>query len=327
MRRTRTLVAALSAVLALSLVAARAHARATTVSAEGHAVIVGGNRAVARSHAIAAALRSAVGQVAGTLGGAADGDDAVTNHAVYDRAAAFVPRSTVVSEDVDGNIYQVQLSADVDVDALKRALGDRRTPAAARAGGAAGGELRNSDSVIDGKRVLVLATEQLGPHRVFGWTDVVWTPGVIHTKTTVVREVNEMGGIEATLSEVFGGAGFHVVDPQVLRGKLTPKPAFEMLDLSAGEARQIAQKSDADYVVIAKGTAQLAYHADLAGSGMQSGQGNVVARLIRVRDGKVIASTTQHAAEVHIDADTARLNAINAAARLAGEALTRKLSD
>ena len=71
-----------------------------------------------------------------------------------------------------------------------------------------------------------------------------------------------MGGIEATLAEVFGGAGFHVVDPQVLRGKLAPKPAFEMLDLSSGEARQIAEKSDADYVVIAKGTAQLAYHAD-----------------------------------------------------------------
>jgi hypothetical protein len=46
-----------------------------------------------------------------------------------------------------------------------------------------------------------------------------------------------------------------------LRGKLAPKPAFEVLDLSAGEARQIAQRSDADYVVIAKGTAQLAYHA------------------------------------------------------------------
>ena len=324
MGRTRTLSGAFVAVLAFTLIAVRAEARRATVSAEGHAVVVGGNRAVARSQAIAGALRAAVAQVAGTLGAAGDGDDTVTDHQVYDRAAAFVPRSTVVSEDVDGNIFQVQISADVDVDALRVALGDRRSPAAARAtiGGSAGGGER-----IDGKRVLILATEQLGPHRVFGWTDLVWTPGVIRTKTTVVREVNEMGGIEATLAEVFGGAGFQVVDPQVLRGKLAPKPAFEVLDLSAGAAQQIAQKSDADYVVIAKGTAQLAYHADLAGAGMQSGQGNVVARLVRVRDGKVIAGTTQHAAEVHIDADTARLNAINSAARLAAETLTRKLSD
>lgn len=309
-------------VVLVSLVALRAEARRATVAAEGRAVIVGGNKPMARSQAIASALRAAVGQVAVGLGAAGDGDDLGTDHAVYERAAAFVPRSSVVGEDVDGNIYNVQISADVDVDALKAALGDRRTPAAARThvGGGAG-------EPLDGKRVLVLATEQLGPHRVFGWTDLVWTPGVIRTKTTVVREVNDMGGIEATVAEVFGGAGFHVVDPAVLRGKLAPKPAFEALDLSSGEARQIAQKSDADYVVIAKGTAQLAYHADLAGAGMQSGQGNVVARLVRVRDGKVVGSTTQHAAEVHIDADTARLNAINSAARLAAEALTRKLSD
>jgi hypothetical protein len=322
MGRTRTLIAAFAAVVALTLLAVRAEARRATVSAEGHAVIVGGNRAVARSQAINGALRAAVGQVAGTLGAPGDGDDSVTDRAVYNRAAAFVPRSTVVSEDVDGNIFQVQISADVDVDALKVAVGERRGVGggAVRAGGGGGEKL-------DGKRVLILATEQLGPHRVFGWTDLVWTPGVIKTKTTVVREVNEMGGIEATLSDVFGGAGFSVIDPQVLRGKLAPKPAFEMLDLSNGAATQIAQKSDADYVVIAKGTAQLAYHPDLAGAGMQSGQGNVVARLVRVRDGKVVGSTTQHAAEVHIDADTARLNAINSAARLAAETLTRKLSD
>ena len=318
MRRTRTLVAALAAVLALSLLAVRAEARRATVAAEGHAVVVGGNRAVARSQAIASALRAAVGQVAGSMGAPGDGEDAATDHEVYDRAAAFVPRSTVVSEDVDGNILQVQISADVDVDALRATVGGRRGAAGARGAGA---------EKLEGKRVLILATEQLGPQHVFGWTDLVWTPGVIRTKTTVVREVTEMGGIEATLADVFGGAGFHVVDPQVLRGKLAPRPAFEMLDLSNGAAQQIAQKSDADYVVIAKGTAQLAYHGDLAGAGMQSGQGNVVARLVRVRDGRVVASTTQHAAEVHIDADTARLNAINSAARLAAEALTHKLSD
>lgn len=323
MRGTQRLWAALAAVAMATLPAAHAEARRAAVSAEGRAVIVAGNRPAARAQAINGALRAAVGQVAASLGAAADGEDGATDRAVYDRAAAFVPRSAVVSEDVDGNILQVQISADVEVDALA---------AAVRAGGAgrsraSGVERARAGEKLDGKRVLILATEQLGPQRVFGWTDVVWSPDALRTKTTMVREVNEMGGIEATLAEVFGGAGFHVVDPEVLRGKLAPKPAFEMLDLSAGEARQIAAKSDADYVVIAKGTAQLAYHAALAGGDMQSGQGNVVARLVRVRDGKVVASTTQHAAEVHIDADSARLNAINSAARLAGETLTRKLSD
>src|SRR6476620_5028742 len=126
MGRTRTLTAALLDVIAFTLLAVRAEARRATVSAEGHAVVVGGNRAMARAQAINGALRAAVGQVAGSLGAPGDGDDVATDHAVYDRAAAFVPRSTVVSEDIDGNIFQVQISADVDVDALRAAVGERR---------------------------------------------------------------------------------------------------------------------------------------------------------------------------------------------------------
>src|SRR5512147_750091 len=105
MGRTRTLIAALTAVTAFTLLAVRAEARRTTVAAEGRSVIVGGNRPVARAQAIASALRAAVGQAAASLGGAAEGDDTATDARVYGRAPEFVPRSTVVSEDVDGNIY------------------------------------------------------------------------------------------------------------------------------------------------------------------------------------------------------------------------------
>ena len=49
-----------------------------------------------------------------------------------------------------------------------------------------------------------------------------------------------------------------------------------------------------------------AYHETIAEGGMHSGQANVVARLVRVKDGKVLASSTQHAAQIHIDLDTAR---------------------
>lgn len=312
-------IAALVSTL-LVLSAAQAAEHRSTVVAEGHAAVVGANRPLARAQAIAVALRAAVAQAAAGLGAPADGEDGATDRAVYDRAAAFVPRSTVVTEDVDGHIYTVQISADVDVEALRLALRASRRQAAANSRPLAAAKTARG-------RVLVLATEQLGPRRVFGWTDLVWTPGMIRTKTTVVREVNELGGIEATMSDVFGGAGFDVIDPQVLRGKLAPRPAFEVLDLSANEARAIARKSDADYVVIAKGEAQLAAQRDLAGAGMRSGQGNVVARLVRVRDGHVVASATEHTAAVHIDPETARLQAIDGAARRAAEALVRKLDD
>jgi hypothetical protein len=174
-------------------------------------------------------------------------------------------------------------------------------------------------------RVLVLATEQLGPQRIFGWADVVWDDGGMRSHTTAVREVSELGGIEAKISEAFASSGYDVVDPHVLHGRLRPKPAFERLDLSLGEAEQVATRADAELVVIAKGVAQSAYHPMLDLGGMTSGQANVVARLVRVRDGKVLASTSQHAAQVHIDPTTARQEALDEAARLAAQALLQQL--
>jgi hypothetical protein len=293
--------------------AAHAAGRPTTVNAEGHAVFAG-SREQTLAQAKLSSLKDAVGHVVQKLGGPAEGEDDEIDQAVYDKASTFVLRTTLLYEDVDGTILNVRCSVEVDADAVARALGGRHGRKAARA--------RN-----DGKRVIVLATEQLGPQRLFGWADLVWTPGMLRTHTQVIREVREMGGIEAALSDGFSSAGYAVIDPHVLRGRLAPKPAFEALDLTNGLAQQVAQRSDADFVVIAKGVAQLAYHATIAEGGMKSGQGNVVARLVRVSDGRVLASTTAHAAAVHIDADTARINALDEAARLAAGELTKKLEN
>jgi hypothetical protein len=290
---------------------ALAAGRPTVVTAEGHGVVTG-NRAVALSQAKMAALKDAIGKVVAKLGGPAEGEDETIDLTIYGKAPSFAPHATILSEEVDGTILNLRVSVEVDQDAIALALGSKR-----------GKKARSP--VGGGKRVLILATEQLGPHQLFGWSDLVWSPGMLTTHTHVVRAVTEMGGIESAMSDGLSAAGFAVVDPHVLHGRLAPKPAFEALDLSNGLAQQVAQKSDADFVVIAKGVAQLAYHPTLAEGGMKSGQGNVVARLIRVRDGRVMASTTQHAAAVHIDADTARLNAIDEAARLAAETLAKKI--
>jgi hypothetical protein len=315
-------------VAVVALVASNAHAKRTSVTAKGQAVIAGGNKALARANAINSALRHAVEQAAQSIGGPAEGDDSAVDKAVYQRAAAFVPRSTVVNEDVDGTVMEVEVTVDVDLEALQTALGGKRGSAVVRTRSTGG-------DGPTGKRVLILATEQLGPHQVFGWTDYVWGASFSHhganvygsSHTTMVKVNNEMGGIEAVMADGFSGAGFNVIDVNVLKGKLAPKPAMEMLDLSPAAGRSIAEKSDADLVVIVKGVAQTVYHETMAQAGMHSGQANVVARLVRVRDGKVLASSTQHAAQIHIDVDTARLNALNEAARMAAQELTRKLDN
>jgi len=317
-----------STVVGLLLVGGAAEARRQTVVAKGQAVIAASGRAMARAQAINAALRHAVEQVAAQLGAPPEGDDAAVDKAVYGRAAAFIPASQVSSEDVDGNVIEVEVTVDVDVDALNVALGGRRGVVQAKMRVAGNGSVD-----LGGKRVLILATEQLGPHQVFGWTDYVWGASASKhgfsvygsSKTTMVKVNTEMGGIEATMADGFTSAGFHVVDPQVLKGHLQPKPAFEVLDLSPSAGRSIAEKADADLVLVVKGVAKDAFHETLSEAGMHSGQANVVARLVRVRDGKVLASSTQHAAQVHIDLETARLNALNEAARMAAQELTKKL--
>jgi hypothetical protein len=318
---------------ALILLGGTAEARRTTVVAKGQSVIGANGKAMARAQAINAALRHAVEQVGQGLGAPAEGEDAAVDRAVYGRAAAFVPASQVNAEDVDGNVIEVELSVEIDIDALNVALGGRRSVVQAKLRTSPGGAGGGVD--LGGKRVLILATEQLGPHQVFGWTDYVWGASASRggfnvygsSKTTMVKVNTEMGGIEATMADGFTSAGFHVVDPNVLKGKLAPKPAMEVLDLSPSSGRSIAEKADADLVVLVKGVAKDAYHETLAESGMHSGQANVVARLVRVRDGKVLASSTQHAAQVHIDVDTARLNALNEAARMAAQELTKKLDN
>ena len=307
--RTASLLLASS----LLVVAAPASARNRSVAASGNAVVVG-SPAQARTQAVNAALKKAVEEVAVSLGGPREGDNGAADRALYERAFSFVRASTVTNENVDGTILTVELNAEVDEAQVAAAIG------------ATGGARKRAPTPAEGaggKRVLVLATEQLGPHQIFGWTDIVWGPGGLATKTTAFAVDNSMGSMESTFADGLSGAGFDVVDPHVLRGHLAPRPAFQVLDLSAGEARQIAQKSDADLVVVAKGVA-------LVGAGvgeMVSGQANVVARLIRIRDGKVLASTTQHAAQVHIDAATARLQALDEATRLAASELVKKLNN
>jgi hypothetical protein len=307
-------------VAAIVSAAPAAFAKKTTLTASGQAVVAG-NKQLARSQAINAALRKAVGDVVAQLGGPAEGDDATIDKTVYQRAAAYIPSSTVVTENQDGTIYSVEVTIDVDKDAVLAALGGRRGARQVRA------QYANGSDAIGGKRVIILATEQLGPNKLIAWTDYVWHWGVGGSaKTTVMQEDTTMGGIEAVMADGFTGAGFTVIDPQVLKGKLAPKPAFRVLDLSTDVARNVAEKSDADLVVVVKGVAKDAYHETVAAGGMHSGQANVVARLVRVKDGKVLASSTQHAAQIHIDLETARLNALNEAARLAAAELTQKIN-
>src|SRR5262245_51375479 len=115
-----------AALLVVALCAVRAEARRSPFVSQGQAVIAGGNCALARSQSIQVALRPALAQALATLGGPSEGEDVGVDKTSYARAAAFVPASTVVNEAVDGNVLEVELNVEVDLEALRIALGGRK---------------------------------------------------------------------------------------------------------------------------------------------------------------------------------------------------------
>lgn len=299
------------------LAAFGAVAAPTSFSADGNAVIAGGDRAAAVQRATRTAEAQAVGDALKTMG---DSDEDAESLLEQHRAV-IIKSSKAGKEVVDGNVVSVAVTVTIDTDALAKVAGV--DPAKAKAAKAKGG-----GAGLTGKRVIVLATEQLGPREIIGWSDFAFSfgPGSASasSKTKLIQLVDEMGGLDATIASSFTDAGFDVIDPTVLKGKLS-KPQLRVIDLSAPQATQIAEKADADVVIVVKGTADNVYHEALAEAGMHSGSGTVVARAIRVRDGKVLSSSTQQAAKVHVDFQTARILALNEAAKLASAELLRKL--
>ncbi|MBK7861062.1 MAG: hypothetical protein IPJ65_21130 [Archangiaceae bacterium] len=299
--------------LALLLSWSALAAAPAVLTADGTAVVVGGDRAAALKKATQVGEVSALAEALKRAGGSPD--DA---QELYDAHRSELITSSQVGKDtLDGNILSVKVSASVDLSALKKLSGASGAAAKAPASG------------LGGKRVLILATEQLGPREIVAWSDYAFSIGPgsasAQAKTRLMQLVDESGSLEAAISNAFSEAGFEVIDLKVLKGKLE-KPGVEAVDLTAGQAQAIANKSDADLVVIARGKADLMYHPVVAESGMHSGSGNVVARAIRVRDGKVLSSSTQAAARVHLDVQTARILALNEAAKLASAELLRKLN-
>jgi hypothetical protein len=181
-------------------------------------------------------------------------------------------------------------------------------------------------SPLGSKRVLLLVTEMNGPQIVRAWTDGVWTLGGGNLHTTVIRQANELDVLESTLSDKLTEAGFNVVDAGVLKGRMAPPARFEAV-LGNDDAREVALHSCADLVMVVKGEGHAAQPSVLGGSGMFSGQSNVTARLIRVNDGVVVAAATEHAAQVHIDAETARANALTEAGKMVAAKITSKTNN
>jgi hypothetical protein len=127
MKWMRALLAVVTVAAGVSVVlVGRAEAKRTTFAAVGQAQIGAHRTPLARAQAVNQALRRAVEQASEHEGGPSEGEDPRTDQAIYDRLAAFVPRTAVIGEHEENGVLSLELAVDVDLDALDAALAGRR---------------------------------------------------------------------------------------------------------------------------------------------------------------------------------------------------------
>jgi hypothetical protein len=268
----------------------------TSASAEGVGVIVDNNTALARDQAIQDALRLVVEQAAGTM---VSSETLVQNYEVlrdqiYAKSQGYIQRYEVTGESIQDNLYKVTIQASVaagnlknDIQALGLLMARKNMP-----------------------RVMIMVAEQnVGMHAYSYWWGV--KAGTADLSIT-----------ENVLMEKLTHKGFQVVDHAVASKTLEIKDPYKIESLGNDAIRSIGNLYDAEVVIYGKALSKLA--GAVMGSSMKSAQADVSLRVVGTDTGRVIASSTHHAAAVHPNEITAGAEALKLAAEgIADQLLTQ----
>jgi len=267
-----------------------------SASAEGVGVIIDDNTATARDQAIQDALRLVVEQAAGTM---VSSETLVQNYEVlrdqiYSQSQGYIRRYEVTDESIQGNLYKVTIQAAVaagnlqnDIQALGLLMGRKNMP-----------------------RVMIMVAEQnIGMHYYSYWWGVkAGTADLSVTENVLMEKLNQKG--------------FHVVDHAMASKNLKIKAPYKIESLSNDAVRDIGEVYDAEVVIYGKALSKLA--GAVLGSSMKSAQADVSLRVVNTDTGRVIASSTHHAAAVHPNEVTAGTEALKVATEaIADQLLTQ----
>ncbi|MDY6903231.1 MAG: flagellar assembly protein T N-terminal domain-containing protein [Thermodesulfobacteriota bacterium] len=254
-----------------------------TVTAEGVSVIQNGNTASARDNAVNDALRKAVEQAVGTMISAETVAEnyTVLRDRVYSKTRGYVRSYNVLSEMPEGQLYRVQVSAEVgtaeienDLSALGLLMAQKNMP-----------------------RVMIMVAEQnIGQtHYVYWWDRTMTT----QTDMTIT---------ENTLMQKLAEKGFNVVDHTVAAKHLELSNAYQIVDLSNDAIKKIGDLYNAEVVIYGKAYAKL--RGSVMGTSMKSSMANISLRAVNTDTGGVLASGSTHVAAAHPDEMTAGTEAL-----------------
>jgi hypothetical protein len=248
--------------LSIGLVLATpAFAAATAnVEAEGQAMIKNGDEPAARDRALEDAQRKAVESAVGTMISA---ETVMENYQIISdrilaKSAGSIKNYTITSSGPDNGIYKVVIKALVatgnlsgDVDAISSLLKRKGMP-----------------------RVFVVV-----PEVVLGSTAM----------TTGQSGTLNMQSAESGLIASLRNAGFLIVDPDVLSGKLSISQIYRKGDVPDGVAKKIGSLSGAEVVIYGRAAVQVS-NLSVLKSKVARASANV--RAVNVQTGEIIAMSS-----------------------------------
>ncbi|MDD5044700.1 MAG: hypothetical protein PHU91_01895 [Candidatus Omnitrophica bacterium] len=136
----------------------------------------------------------------------------------------------------------------------------------------------------------------------------------------------DLSATEASLAQRLIQAGITVLEPSQLQKVVKQNPAFRLVNISDAASVKLGNLARVQYVISGKAVASAGGNAPQ--SNMRSCFANITAKVIRVKDGKVIAYLDASAGSVHMDVITGGREAlVNAADNLAGKIINALNAD
>ena len=124
---------------------------------------------------------------------------------------------------------------------------------------------------------------------------------------------------ESAIARKLIASGYDLLEPSSLNQVIKQRPAFRMVVVSEDESVKLGNLSKADYVLLGRSVASAG--GNVPNSSMRSCFANSTAKLIRVKDGKVIAYLDASGSSAHMDVITGGREALAAT----GDSLADKI--
>ncbi|MCM8770698.1 MAG: hypothetical protein NC936_02385 [Candidatus Omnitrophica bacterium] len=131
----------------------------------------------------------------------------------------------------------------------------------------------------------------------------------------------DLSTIESNLARLLIEHGYQIIEPSVVNKIIKRERPLRVVDLKDKDVVRLGKLSNVDYVVLGKAVASAG--SNVLGSNMRSCFANVTVKLIRVKDGVVIAYLDSIGSTVHTDVITGGKEALaNASVDLAAKIIS-----